>query len=70
MDSPLGSSQKGALAVVLVAGSYATCRDLIVYMNGTIASLKASMIVKVVVDIYCLIVMMYLTISQIYAQYP
>ena len=42
------------------------------YMNGTIASLKASMIVKVVVvvDIYCLIVMMYLTISQIYAQYP
>jgi hypothetical protein len=42
-----------------------------VYMNGTIASLKASMIVKVVVvDIYCLIVMMYLTISQIYAQYP
>jgi len=41
-------------------------------MNETIASLKASMIVKVVVvvDIYCLIVMMYLTISQIYAQYP
>jgi hypothetical protein len=45
-----------------------------VYMNGTIASLKASTTVKVVVvvvvDIYCLIVMMYLTISQIYAQYP
>ena len=41
-------------------------------MNETIASLKASMIVKivVVVDIYCLIVMMYLMISQIYVQYP
>jgi hypothetical protein len=42
-----------------------------VYMNETIASLKESMIVKVVVvDIYCLIVMMYWTISQKYVQYP
>lgn len=41
------------------------------YMNETIVDLKVNRILKVVVvDIYCLIVMMYLTISQIYAQYP
>jgi len=42
-----------------------------VYMNGTIASSKVNKTVKVVVvEIAYLIVMMYWTISQIYAQYP